>query len=89
MAVMSGIPQRAIEREISVLQKADIICHVGAPRTGKWKLLTQIDFNPEQKVMKQNNNKQIVFEMSEEIATDSIAKALNAYAYEEIDGCYL
>lgn len=39
--------------------------------------------------MKQNNNKLIVFEISEEIATDSIAKARNAYTpYEEIDGEY-
>ena len=35
MAVMSGIPQRTIERELSILQKADMICHVGAPRTGR------------------------------------------------------
>lgn len=46
MAVMSGIPQRTIERELSILQKADMICHVGAPRTGRWKLLKQIDFDP-------------------------------------------
>lgn len=45
MAVMSGIPQRTIERELSILQKADMICRVGAPRTGRWKLLKQIDFN--------------------------------------------
>ena len=38
--------------------------------------------------MKQNNNEQIVFEMSEEVATESIAEARNAYTYEEIDGCY-
>lgn len=38
--------------------------------------------------MKQNNNEQIVFEMFEEVATESIAKARNAYIYEEIDGCY-
>ena len=38
--------------------------------------------------MKQNNNGQIVFEMFEEVATESIAKARNAYTYEEIDGCY-
>ena len=38
--------------------------------------------------MKQNNNAQIVFEMFEEVATESIAEARNAYTYEEIDGCY-
>ena len=42
---MSGIPQRTIERELSLLQKADMICHIGAPRTGRWKLLKQIDFD--------------------------------------------
>ena len=39
--------------------------------------------------MKQNNNEQIVFEMFEGVATESIAEARNAYTYEEIDGCYL
>ena len=38
--------------------------------------------------MKQNNNEDIVFEMLEEVATESIADARNAYTYEEIDGCY-
>lgn len=38
--------------------------------------------------MKQNNNEQIVFEMFEEVATESIAEARNAYIYEEIGGCY-
>lgn len=38
--------------------------------------------------MKQNNNEQIVFEMFEEVVTESIAEARNAYTYEEIDGCY-
>lgn len=38
--------------------------------------------------MKQNNNEQIVFEMFEEVATESIAEARDAYIYEEIDGCY-
>ena len=38
--------------------------------------------------MKQNNNEQIVFEMFEEVATESIAEARDAYTYEEIDGCY-
>ena len=38
--------------------------------------------------MKQNNNEDIVFEMLEEVATESIADAKNAYTYEEIDGCY-
>lgn len=39
--------------------------------------------------MKQNNKEQIVFDMFEEIATECIAEARNAYTYEEIDGCYL
>ena len=38
--------------------------------------------------MKEKNNEQIVFEMFEEVATESIAEARNAYIYEEIDGCY-
>ena len=38
--------------------------------------------------MKQNNNEQIVFEMFEEVATESIAEDRNAYTYEEINGCY-
>ena len=39
--------------------------------------------------MKQNNNEQIVFDMCEEVATESIAEARNVFTYEEIDGCYL
>ena len=39
--------------------------------------------------MKQNNNEQIVFEMIEENANESIAEARNVFTYEEIDGCYL
>ena len=38
--------------------------------------------------MKQNNNAQIVYDMFEEVATESIAEARNAYTYEEIDECY-
>ena len=38
--------------------------------------------------MKQNNNEQIVFDMFEEVATESIAEARTAYTYEEIDGCF-
>ena len=38
--------------------------------------------------MKKDNNEQIVFEIFEEVATESIAEARNAYTYEEIDGCY-
>ena len=38
--------------------------------------------------MKQNNNEQIVFDMFEDVATESIAQARNAYTYEEIDKCY-
>ena len=36
----------------------------------------------------EQNNEQIVFDMFEEVATESIAEARNAYTYEEIDGCY-
>lgn len=39
--------------------------------------------------MKEKNNEQIVFEMLEEVATESIAEARNAYTYEEIDDCYV
>ena len=38
--------------------------------------------------MKEKNNEQIVFEMFEEVATESIAEARDAYTYEEIYGCY-
>lgn len=38
--------------------------------------------------MKENNKEQFVFDMFEEVATESIAEARNAYTYEEIDGCY-
>lgn len=38
--------------------------------------------------MKRNNNEQIVFDMFEEVATESIAEARNVFTYEEIDGCY-
>lgn len=38
--------------------------------------------------MKQNDNEQIVFDMLEEVATESIAEVRNAYTYEEIDECY-
>lgn len=38
--------------------------------------------------MNKTNNEAIVFEMLEEVATESIAEARNAYTYEEIDGCY-
>ena len=39
--------------------------------------------------MKEKKNEQIVFDIFEEVATQSIAEARNAYTYEEIDGCYL
>lgn len=38
--------------------------------------------------MKRKNNEQIVFDMLEEVATESIAEARDAYTYEKIDGCY-
>lgn len=55
---------------------------MGDTRTWKCKFLIVLD-------MKQNNKEQIVFEMFEEVATESIAEARNAYTYEEIDGCYM
>ena len=39
--------------------------------------------------IKKKNNEQIVFDMFEEVATESIAEARNVYTYEEINGCYL
>lgn len=39
--------------------------------------------------MKETNNEQIVFDMLEEDATESIAEARNAYTYDEIDDCYV
>ena len=38
--------------------------------------------------MKEKNNEQIFFDMFEEVATESIAEARNAYTYEKNDGCY-
>ena len=38
--------------------------------------------------MKEKNNEHIVFDMFEEVATESIAGARNVFTYEEIDGCY-
>ena len=54
---------------------------MGDTRTRKYEFLIVLD-------MKQNNNEQIVFDMFEEVATESIAEARNAYTYEEVDGCY-
>ena len=54
---------------------------MGDTRTRKYEFLIVLD-------IKQNNNEQIVFDMFEEVATESIAEARNAYTYEEIDGCY-
>ncbi|MCD8235082.1 MAG: putative DNA binding domain-containing protein [Prevotellaceae bacterium] len=42
MAVMTDIPQRTIERELSVLQKSEILYRIGAPRTGKWVIAEQM-----------------------------------------------
>lgn len=42
MAVMTSIPQRAIERELSALQKLGVIRRIGAPRTGKWVIAEQM-----------------------------------------------
>lgn len=55
---------------------------MGDTQTRKYEFLIVLN-------MKQNNNEQIVFDMFEEVATESIAEARNAYTYEEIDGCYL
>ena len=54
---------------------------MGDTRTWKYEFLIVLD-------MKQNNNEQIVFDMFEEVVTESIAEARNVYTYEEIDGCY-
>ena len=54
---------------------------MGDTRTRKYEFLIVLE-------MKRNNNEQIVFDMFEEVATESIAEARNAYTYEEIDGCY-
>ena len=54
---------------------------MGDTRTRKYEFLIVLN-------MKQNNNEQIVFDMFEEVATESIVEARNAYTYEEIDGCY-
>ena len=54
---------------------------MGDTRTRKYEFLIVVN-------MKQNNNEQIVFDMFEEVATESIAEARNAYTNEEIDGCY-
>lgn len=43
MAVMTDIPQRTIEREISALQKMSVLQRMGAPRTGKWAIKKDID----------------------------------------------
>ena len=55
---------------------------MGDTRTRKYEFLIVVN-------MKQNNNEQIVFDMFEEVATESIAEARNVFTYEEIDGCYL
>ena len=54
---------------------------MGDTRTRKYEFLIVLD-------MKQDNNEQIVFDMFEEVATESIAEARNVFTYEEIDGCY-
>ena len=41
MAVMTDIPQRTIERELSTLQKLDIIRREGSPRTGSWVIINK------------------------------------------------
>lgn len=54
---------------------------MGDTRTRKYEFLIVLN-------MKQNNNEQIVFDMFEEVAIESIAETRNAYTYEEFDGCY-
>ncbi len=39
MAVMTDIPQRTIERELTVLRKMGVIRHEGSARAGSWVLL--------------------------------------------------
>lgn len=39
MAVMTDNPQRTIERELSTLQKLEIIRRDGSPRTGNWVII--------------------------------------------------
>ena len=41
MAAMTDIPQRTIERELSTLQKLNIIRREGAPRTGSWVIINK------------------------------------------------
>lgn len=36
---MTDIPQRTIERELSTLQKLEIIRREGSPRTGNWVII--------------------------------------------------
>ena len=36
MAVMTDIPQRTIERELTTLQKKKVLSRDGSPRTGRW-----------------------------------------------------
>ena len=43
MAVMTDIPQRTIERELSSLQKMSVLQRLGAPRTGNWAIKKDID----------------------------------------------
>lgn len=52
---------------------------MGDTRTRKYEFLIVLD-------IKQNNNEQIVFDMFEEVATESIAEARNVFTYEEIEG---
>lgn len=39
MAVMLNIPERTLERDLSVMQKNEIIRHEGKARTGHWVVL--------------------------------------------------
>ena len=43
MAVIAGIPQRTVERELSVLKRAGVIMHQGSPRGGSWVVLCEIE----------------------------------------------
>lgn len=41
MAVMTDIPLRTIERELSALQKMKVVRHEGSARTGQWIIIDQ------------------------------------------------
>ena len=42
VAVMKEIPQRTIERKLSVLQKSEVLHRIEATHTGKWMIAEQM-----------------------------------------------